>query len=202
MYKFLQNSRGRNVKLIEERILSDGKILPGNIIKVGSFLNHQIDVNLLMEAGRETMRIFNGEGITKLVTAATSGIAVATAYGAVFNLPVVFAKKGETSNMSDDVYRSNVHSYTHGNDYVMKIEKQFLSKNDRVLIVDDFLANGAALEGLIDVVSQSGAQIVGCSIVIEKGFQDGGKRIRERGIRVESLAIIDSIDGGKITFRN
>ena len=188
------------MKLIEERILRDGVVLPGNIVKVGSFLNHQVDVPLLMEAGRETHRIFENEGVTKLVTAATSGIAVATAYGAVWDVPVVFAKKGTTSNMSDDVFCANVHSYTHGNDYTMKIEKQFLSSDDRVLIVDDFLANGAALEGLISVVEQSGAKIVGCSVVIEKGFQDGGKRIREKGYRVESLAIIESIDDGKIVF--
>ncbi len=189
------------MRLIEERILRDGVVLPGNIVKVGSFLNHQVDVPLLMEAGRETRRIFETAGVTKLVTAATSGIAVATAYGAVWDVPVVFAKKGTTSNMSDDVYCAAVHSYTHGNDYTMKIEKQFLSCDDRVLIVDDFLANGAALEGLISVIEQSGAEIVGCSVVIEKGFQDGGKRIREKGYRVESLAIIDSIEGGKITFR-
>ncbi len=189
------------MKLIEERILRDGVVLPGNIVKVGSFLNHQVDVPLLMEAGRETKRLFEDAGVTKLVTAATSGIAVATAYGAVWDVPVVFAKKGTTSNMSDNVYCAAVHSYTHGNDYTMKIEKQFLSADDRVLIVDDFLANGAALEGLISLVEQSGAKIVGCSVVIEKGFQDGGQRIREKGYRVESLAIIDSIEGGNITFR-
>lgn len=189
------------MELIEQRILSDGEVLPGNIVKVGSFLNHQVDVPLLMEAGREVMRQFKESGVTKLVTAATSGIAVATAYGAVWDIPVVFAKKGNTSNISDDVYSETVHSYTHGNDYSMKIEKCFLDKNDRVLLVDDFLANGAALEGLISLVKKSGATIVGCSVVIEKGFQDGGKRIRDMGYRVESLAVIDSIDGGKITFR-
>lgn len=189
------------MELIEQRILRDGVVLPGNIVKVGSFLNHQVDVPLLMEAGRETKRLFEGAGVTKLVTAATSGIAVATAYGAVWDVPVVFAKKGTTSNMSDDVYAASVHSYTHGDDYTMKIEKRFLSKDDRVLLVDDFLANGAALEGLIKVVESSGATVVGCSIVIEKGFQDGGKRLRDKGYRVESLAIIDSIEGGKITFR-
>lgn len=189
------------MQLIEERILCDGDILPGNIVKVGSFLNHQVDVPLLMEAGREVKRQFEKEGVTKLVTAATSGIAVATAYGAVWDVPVVFAKKGSTSNISDDVYSAEVHSYTHGNNYSMKIEKCFLDKNDRVLLIDDFLANGAALEGLIELVNQSGATIVGCSVVIEKGFQDGGKRIRDKGYRVESLAIIDSIEGGNITFR-
>ena len=189
------------MELIEQRILQDGNVLPGNIVKVGSFLNHQVDVPLLMEAGREVRRLFENDGVTKLVTAATSGIAVATAYGAVWDIPVVFAKKGTTSNISDDVYSAKVHSYTHGNDYSMKIEKCFLDKNDRVLLVDDFLANGAALEGLINLVEQSGAAVVGASVVIEKGFQEGGKRIREMGYRVESLAIIDSIEGGKITFR-
>lgn len=190
------------MELIKQRILQDGQILPGNIVKVGSFLNHQVDVSLLMSAGEYVKNQFADAGVTKLVTAATSGIAIATAYGAVWNLPVVFAKKGNTSNISDDVYSANVHSYTHGNDYSMKIEKCFLNENDRVLLVDDFLANGAALEGLIELVNQSGAQIVGCSVVIEKGFQDGGKRVRDMGYRVESLAIIDSIEDGKITFRD
>jgi len=190
------------MKLIEQRILDCGEVMDGGIVKVGDFLNHQVDVALLMEAGREVKRAFADKNITKLVTAATSGIAVAVAYAAVMDLPVVFAKKGTTSNMSDDVYSAAVHSYTHGNDYTMKIEKRFLSKDDTVLIVDDFLANGAALEGLIDVVEQSGATIVGCSIVVEKGFQPGGQRIRDKGIRVDSLAIIDSIKNGKITFRS
>ncbi len=190
------------MNLIEQRILDCGEIMDGGVVKVGDFLNHQVDVSLLMKAGLEVKRAFTDQNITKLVTAATSGIAVAVAYGAVMNLPVVFAKKGTTSNMSDDVYCANVHSYTHGNNYTMKIEKQFLNKDDRVLIVDDFLANGAALEGLIDVVNQSGATLVGCSIVVEKGFQQGGKRIRDKGIRVDSLAIIDSIENGKITFRS
>ena len=190
------------MELIEQRILDCGEVVGGGVVRVGDFLNHQVDVALLMEAGREVQKAFADQNITKLVTAATSGIAVAVAYGAVMNLPVVFAKKGTTSNMSDDVYCANVHSYTHSNNYTMKIEKQFLNKNDRVLIVDDFLANGAALEGLIDVVAQSGATLVGCSIVVEKGFQPGGKRIRDKGIRVDSLAIIDSIQNGKIIFRS
>lgn len=190
------------MNLIEQRISDCAVIMDGGVVKVGEFLNHQVDVDLLMKAGLQVKNDFADENITKLVTAATSGIAIAVAYGAVMKLPVVFAKKWTTSNMSDDVYCAEVHSYTHGNNYTMKIEKQFLSKDDRVLIVDDFLANGAALEGLIDVVTQSGATIVGCSIVVEKGFQPGGKRIRDRGIRVDSLAIIDSIENGKITFRS
>lgn len=190
------------MKLIEQRISDCAQVLGGDVVKVGDFLNHQVDVSLLMEAGREVKKAFENENVTKLVTAATSGIAVAVAYGAVMNLPVVFAKKGTTSNMSDDVYCANVHSYTHGNNYTMKIEKQYLNKNDRVLIVDDFLANGAALDGLVDIVKQSGATLVGCSIVVEKGFQQGGKRLRDQGIRVDSLAIIDSIENGKIIFRD
>jgi len=190
------------MKLIEQRIIDCGKVMDGGVVKVGDFLNHQVDVDLLMQAGVQVKKDFADENITKIVTAATSGIAVAVAYAAVMKLPVVFAKKGTTSNMSDDVYCADVHSYTHGNDYTMKIEKQFLSKDDRVLIVDDFLANGAALEGLIEVVNQSGATLVGCSIVVEKGFQPGGKRIRDKGIRVDSLAIIDSIEDGKIIFRS
>lgn len=189
------------MKLLEDRILQDGQVLPGNVLKVGSFLNHQVDVELLLEMGKEVSRLYDGENVTKLVTAEASGIAIATAFGAVMKVPVVFAKKNRTSNLSGEFYTANVHSYTHGNDYKMVIEKQYLSESDRVVIVDDFLANGAALEGLCNIINQSGATIVGCAIAIEKGFQNGGDKLREKGVRVESLAIIDSMENGQLVFR-
>jgi xanthine phosphoribosyltransferase len=189
------------MKLLENRILKDGKVLPGNILKVGSFLNHQIDVGLLIDMGKEVKRLYKDQHITKIITVEASGIAIATAFAAVISVPVVFAKKHSTSNLSEDLYTARVHSYTHGSDYDMVVEKPFISKNDKVLLVDDFLANGAALEGLIKIVEQAGAEIVGCAIAIEKGFQNGGDRIRSRGIRIESLAIIDEMDNNTITFR-
>ena len=153
-----------------------------------------------MEIRREVQRLYSGTEITKIVTVEASGIAIATAFAAVMEVPLVFAKKHGTSNLSGDLFTARVHSYTHGNDYNMVVEKQFINKEDRVLLVDDFLANGAALEGLISIVSQAGAQIAGCAIAIEKGFQGGGDRIRGRGIRVESLAMIESMDDSAVVF--
>lgn len=189
------------MKLLEEKIITDGEVLPGNVLKVGSFLNHQVDVKLLLEMGKEVAWLFEGAGITKLLTAEASGIAVATAFGAVMGVPVLFAKKNRTSNLSGEFYTANVHSYTHGNDYTMVVEKKYLTKDDTVLIVDDFLANGAALEGLCSMAEQSGASLAGCAIAIEKGFQGGGERIRGKGIRVESLAVIESMEDGNIIFK-
>ena len=189
------------MELLEKRILEDGVILPGNVVKVGSFLNHQIDVQLLLELGREVQRRFAGERITKLLTVEASGIAIATAFAAVMGVPVVFAKKHASSNLSGGVYSAATHSYTHGTDYTMVVEKAYLSSADRVLIVDDFLANGAAIQSLISIADQAGAEVAGCAIAIEKGFQHGGDELRKAGVRVESLAVIDSIDGGTITFR-
>lgn len=189
------------MELLENRILKDGVVLPGSIVKVGGFLNHQIDVRLLLEMGKEVSRLFSGDGVTKLLTVEASGIAIATAFGAVMDVPVLFAKKHGTSNLSGDMLCARTHSYTHNTEYNMIVEKQYLKPCDRVLIVDDFLANGAALNSLIDIVNQAGASLAGCAIAIEKGFQGGGDRLREKGIRVESLALIDSIDGGNIRFR-
>lgn len=190
------------MKLLEDRILKDAKVLPGNVLKVNNFLNHQIDVSLLIEMGKEVKRLFKDSNITKLLTVEASGIAIATAFAAVMELPIVFAKKNRTSNLSGDFYSSIVHSYTHNTDYKMVVEKPFLTKDDTVIIVDDFLANGAAVNGLIDIVEQSGATLAGCAIAIEKGFQKGGKLLRDRGIRVESLAIVDKMDDGKVVFRS
>ena len=189
------------MKLLEEKILKDGKVYPGKVLKVGAFLNHQIDVPFLMEVGREFYNLFKDEKITKIITIESSGIAIACLAATFFDVPVVFAKKTQTLNISDDVYSATVHSYTHNNDYTARIERQYLSKEDRVLIIDDFLANGAALIGLTDMVAQSGASLAGCGIVIEKLFQGGGDMMREKGVRVESLAKIESMtDDGKIVF--
>lgn len=186
---------------LEEKILKEGKVLPGNILKVGSFLNHQIDVDFIMEMGREISRLFAGDKITKILTIETSGIPIAFAAGAAMHLPVVFAKKHKTSNVSGGVYKTVVHSYTHGTDYTVVVESDYLSSDDNVLIVDDFLANGKALKGLLDIAAQSGASTAGAVCAIEKGFQHGGDELRADGIRVEPLAIIDSMEDGKIVFR-
>lgn len=186
---------------LEEKILKEGKVLPGNILKVGSFLNHQIDVDFIMEMGREIARLFGGEKITKILTIETSGIPIAVAAGAAMHIPVVFAKKHKTSNVSGNIYKTVVHSYTHGTDYTVVVESDYLNSDDNVLIVDDFLANGKALKGLLDIVAQAGAASVGTVCAIEKGFQHGGDELRADGIRVESLAIIDSMEDGKIIFR-
>ncbi len=186
---------------LEEKILKEGKVLPGDILKVGSFLNHQIDVDFIMEMGKEIARLFVDEKVTKILTIETSGIPIAFAAGAAMHIPVVFAKKHKTSNVSGDVYKTVVHSYTHGTDYTVVVESDYLSNNDNVLIVDDFLANGKALKGLLDIVAQAGASSAGAVCAIEKGFQHGGDELRADGIRVESLAIIDGMENGKIIFR-
>lgn len=186
---------------LEEKILKEGKVLPGNILKVGSFLNHQIDADFIMEMGKEIARLFGNDKITKILTIETSGIPIAFAAGAAMHIPVVFAKKHKTSNVSGDVYKTVVHSYTHGTDYTVVVESDYLSEKDNVLIVDDFLANGKALKGLFDIVAQAGSTSAGAVCAIEKGFQHGGDELRKEGIRVESLAIIDSMEDGKITFR-
>lgn len=189
------------MKALEEKILKEGKVLPGNILKVGSFLNHQLDVDFIMEMGREIARLFENSGVTKILTIETSGIAIAVGAAAAMHIPVVFAKKNKTSNISGDVYKTVVHSYTHGTDYTVVVERDYLKKGDNILIVDDFLANGKALAGLFDIISQSGASAAGAACAIEKGFQHGGDQLRAEGIRVESLAIIDSMEDGNIVFR-
>ena len=189
------------MKALEEKILKEGKVLPGNILKVGSFLNHQLDVDFIMEMGREIARLFENSGVTKILTIETSGIAIAVGAAAAMHIPVVFEKKNKTSNISGDVYKTVVHSYTHGTDYTVVVEKDYLKKGDNILIVDDFLANGKALAGLFDIISQSGASAACAACAIEKGFQRGGDQLRAEGIRVESLAIIDSMEDGNIVFR-
>lgn len=191
------------MKLLEERIIRDGKIKAGNVLKVDSFLNHQIDVELLNKMGEEFKRLFQKDNITKILTIEASGIGIACIAAQHFGVPVVFAKKTQTKNIAGDTYKSRVESFTHGRIYDIIVSKEFLKAEDRVLIIDDFLAKGSALNGLAQLVIDSGATLVGAGIAIEKGFQEGGALIRGKGIRVESLAIVDHMtDDGQIAFRN
>ncbi len=189
------------MQLLENRILSDGKALNHDVLKVGCFLNHLIDEVLLDEIGKEIANLFAKHKITKILTIEASGIAIAVATARYANAPVLFAKKAKTSNISDSVYSADVFSFTHNHMNTISVEKDFLLADDKVLIVDDFLAKGEALNGLMSLVSQSGAELVGCAIAIEKGFQGGGDALRAQGIRVESLALIDSMDKGQVVFR-
>lgn len=189
------------MKLLEERILKDGVLKDGGILKVDSFLNHQMDIGLLQEIGKEFRRLFP-ENITRILTIEASGIGIATITAQYFdNIPVVFAKKSMSKNLDGDLLTSKVISYTKGLEFDIFVEKKFLSPDDNILIIDDFLANGQALNGLIDLVNGSGANLVGCGIVIEKGFQDGGQIIREKGVHLESLAIVEDPKDGKLCFR-
>ena len=191
------------MQLLKDRIRKDGKIKAGNVLKVDSFLNHQMDTDLCVEIGKEFKRRFADCEINKILTIEASGIGIACVVAQQFHVPVVFAKKTQTKNIAGDVYTSKVESYTHGRVYDIIVSKEFLGKGDKVLLIDDFLANGKALEGLAAVVEESGAELVGAGIVIEKGFQVGGDIIRSKGIRLESLAIVESMDekNGTIVFR-
>ena len=193
----------KEMELLEERIRKDGIVKEGNVLKVDSFLNHQMDVKLFHEIGLEFKRRFEGEEINKILTIEASGIGIACVAAEVFDVPVVFAKKNQTKNIAGDVYTSKVESFTHGRVYDIRVAKQFLGKGDKVLVIDDFLANGKALEGLIELINASGATLVGAGIVIEKGFQVGGDLIRSKGVHLESLAIVESMDEktGEIVFR-
>lgn len=191
------------MQLLKERILKDGKVKEGNVLKVDSFLNHQMDVKLFREIGKEFKRRFAGEEITKILTIEASGIGIACVAAEVFDVPVLFAKKTQTKNIAGDVYTTKVESFTHGRIYDIIVAKEFLGKGDKVLLIDDFLANGKALEGLVQLVQDSGAELVGAGVVIEKGFQPGGDELRKK-IHLESLAIVDSMDEttGEIIFRD
>ena len=192
------------MQLLKDRIRKDGKIKEGNVLKVDSFLNHQMDVKLFQEIGKEFKRRFEGEEITKILTIEASGIGIACVAAEVFDVPVVFAKKTQTKNIAGDVYTTKVESFTHGRVYDIIVSKEILGKGDKVLLIDDFLANGKALEGLAELVKKSGAELVGAGVVIEKGFQVGGDIIRSKGIHLESLAIVESMDEktGEVVFRN
>ena len=185
------------MKLLEDRILRDGECRPGDVLKVDSFLNHQIDVELLCEIGREFEKLYHEAVVTKILTVEASGIGVACITAQFFGVPVVFAKKSKTSNIANDVYSAKVDSYTHGITNTIMVSKQYLHPEDRVLIIDDFLAKGQALLGLLEIVRQAGAELVGAGIVIEKAYQGGGDLLREQGVRVESLARIASLDSEK-----
>ena len=176
------------MKLLEDRILRDGQVRPGNVLKVDCFLNHQLDVDLLDKIGEEFYRIFKDDGVNKTARH--------------FDVPVVFAKKAKSKNIDGDVYTSTVHSYTYGKDYNITLAQKFLGPNDRVLILDDFLANGKAMRGLLDVCQQAGASVAGIGICIEKGFQPGGDELRREGYKLASLAIVDEMgDNGSLKFR-
>lgn len=181
------------MKLLEDRILKDGHIGVDNVLKVDSFLNHQIDVNFVCELGKEFYRLFKDENITKILTIEASGIGIACLAAQYFGVPVVFAKKTKTINIYSDTYNATVHSYTHKKDYDIVVSKEFLSKEDNVLIIDDFLAKGSALTALLMLIEKAGAKTAGAGIVIEKAYQGGGNLVRDMGIRVESLAKIKSI---------
>lgn len=189
------------MKLLEERILRDGQVFPGNILKVDSFLNHQIDVGLLSEMGKEIKKLYEDAGVNKILTIEASGIAIACIAAEYFGCPVLFAKKTKTKNIASSVYKTQVRSFTHGTEYDVVLSKDFLSEKDRVLIIDDFLAEGNALVGLIDLCNQAGAEIAGCAIAVEKGFQQGRKRVEEKGIRVESLAIVQEMKDDAVIFK-
>lgn len=189
------------MRLLEARILKDGKVRPGEILKVDGFLNHQMDVSLFMELAKQWYDTFKDDNVTKILTIEASGIGLACIAGLVFGCPVVFAKKSKTKNIDGSLYRTSVHSYTHGNEYDVIVSREYLRPEDRVLLIDDFLANGAALDGLCDLVNQAGAHLVGAGIAVEKAFQPGGKRLREQGLRIDSLARIKAMyDDGRLEF--
>lgn len=188
------------MKLLEERIAKDGVAVGTDILKVDMFLNHQVDPLLIDEMGKEFYRLFKDCGATKVVTVESSGIPMAVATALRFGIPALFAKKGDHKNVGNDVYTADCYSFTHGKNYRMKISKKYLDEHDKVLIIDDFMAGGNACNALIDIIGQAGAEVVGIGIAIEKGFQPGGKALRQKGYKVRSLAIVDSMCDGKITF--
>lgn len=192
------------MNFLEEKILSDATIKEGNILKIDNFLNHQIDIDIIRQIAYELKRRFKGKEVTKILTIEASGIAIATLLGEIYDVPVVFAKKGETANCTDDKYIAEAYSFTHKKSNNVFVSKPYMLAGEKVLIVDDFLADGQAMGALIDIVHQAGAEVVGLGVAVEKGQQNGGKNLRAQGYQVESVAIIDSMDyeTGKIVFRN
>lgn len=188
------------MKALEEKILREGTVLPGNILKVGSFLNQQLDVQFLREVGDEIARLFRADGVTKVMTLEASGIAIATLAALSLGVPAVIVKKHASANQSKDVYEAEIASFTHHNTYVAAVAKEYLHASDRILIVDDFLACGNAIRGLMSMIGQAGATLVGCAIAVEKKFQGGGDELRREGIRVESLAMVDSMTDTGLSF--
>ena len=189
------------MKLLEDRILSDGEVIGGKILKVSNFLNHQIDVAFLDGLAKEWARRFEEVKITKVLTIESSGIAIAASIARILKVPLVFAKKHQTSNVNEDVYSAKVYSFTHDQYYTVVVSKKYLLAGEQVLLADDFLANGNALKGLIEICKSAGANVVGAACAIEKGFQNGGDELRAQGIKVESLAVINKMDSNGIEFR-
>lgn len=191
------------MKLLEERIREDGVVKEGNVLKVDSFLNHQMDIELFNEMGKEWARLFADRPVSKILTVEASGIGIACVAAQHFHVPVVFAKKTQSLNIDGEVYSTKIQSFTHKKIYDVIVSKKFIKPEDHILIIDDFLANGCALEGLLQIVEDAGATVEGIGIAVEKGFQKGGDLIREKGVRVESLAIVESMDAatGEIVFR-
>ena len=188
------------MKALEEKILRDGQVRPGNILKVDSFLNHQMDIEFINEIGKEFHRLFGDRPINKILTIEASGIVIACIAAQYFGVPVVFAKKAQSVNLDGSLYTTQVESFTHKRTYDVILSKKFLTAEDHVLVIDDFLANGCAVNGLLDIIESAGATLEGVGIVIEKGFQDGGKELRARGVDVKSLAIIKSMTDDSIEF--
>lgn len=186
---------------LKDKILTEGRVKEGGVLKVDSFLNHQMDIDLFNEMGKTFKEKFKDNKITKILTIEASGIGIACIVAQHFNVPVVFAKKTQSKNLDGDIYTSTVHSFTHGKDYIIRVSKKYITEEDRILIIDDFLANGKALIGLIEIINQAGATLEGAGIAIEKGFQEGGDELRSQGIHIESLAIIDEMDEKHIRFR-
>lgn len=189
------------MKLLEDRIRAEGRVLPGGIIKVDGFLNHRVDPKLMKALAAELRRLFPDDGITAILTCEASGIALGEACAEEFDVPMVFAKKAKSDNIEGGLYKSEIFSYTYKKTVTLIVAKDWLGANDKVLIVDDFLANGEAIRGLVEIVNQSGAALAGIGVAVEKGFQPGGKRLREQGINLHSLAIIETADETGITFR-
>jgi xanthine phosphoribosyltransferase len=191
------------MRILKDRILAEGKVLPGNILNVGSFLNQQVDIGLYNEIGREFARRFSGRRVTRILTVEASGIGIACITAQYFKVPVVFARKFRAKNIDEHLYSAEVSSYTHGIDYTITVPRPYIRPEDSVLLIDDFLANGCALEGLAILTETAGAELAGAGVVIEKGFQQGGRRLREKNIRIESLAVIDSMGAETgIVFRD
>ena len=189
------------MKLLQDRIRQEGKVLPGNIIKIDGFMNHRVDVRLMREIAKEFGRLFDLTGLTSVLTVEASGIPLATICAEEFGVPLIFAKKAKSDNIEGGLYQSNIFSYTYKKKVTLLVASDWLGPKDKVLIIDDFLANGEELRGLVDIVEQSGAELLGMGVAVEKGFQPGGKKLRERGINLKSLAIIESADENGIVFR-
>ena len=189
------------MKSLEEKIVKEGQVFPGNVLKVSSFLNQQLDTAFLKEMGKEIARLYGGCGVSKILTVEASGIAIALSAAFLMDVPVVFAKKGNSRNMTDKKYSAEVKSFTKGTVNTISVDREFLSSEDKILIVDDFLADGNALKGLLAIAKAANAEVVGAAIAIEKGFQGGGDELRKMGVRVESLAILDEMTDSTIKFR-